>query len=401
MGILPQDGLGSQRLDPSRGPVGPGFRLDLLDQLRDPLPVLLRGQVRPAGKLRQHKLLLLGVLEAPEVLPPIAGGILLCPVEPQSLEGLAPEDRLGEVGAGSAAPPGFGGFPQPVRVSPQPIDGWLKPIGLSSKPIGARPNLSTQRLSLLMPCRNLSATRQRPSALAETYRRPAEVYWRLAETYCRLPKRHRRSPKLIGAPPKSIGDSPEPIADCPKAIGARRNLSASRRSLLATRRNLLPPGQRPSALAETYRHPAEVYRRLAETYCRLAKGYRRSPKLIGIPPKSIAVSPRAFTACHNPSATPQLLDGAGAQGESGKAGGLPERKPRSRAKTIACARVQTPSLSKRLETWLRTVLSLIPSRSAISAFANPSLISPSTSRSRGDSAAKADSSAARSAPSRD
>ena len=74
--------------------------------------------------------------------------------------------------------------------------------------------------------------------------------------------------------------------------------------------------------------------------------------------------------------------------------------PRSRAKTIACARVQTPSLSKRLETWLRTVLSLIPSRSAISAFANPSLISPSTSRSRGDNpakAAKADSSVVRSA----
>jgi protein-S-isoprenylcysteine O-methyltransferase Ste14 len=71
-----------------------------------------------------------------------------------------------------------------------------------------------------------------------------------------------------------------------------------------------------------------------------------------------------------------------------------ERKPRSRAKTIACARVQTPSLSNRLETWLRTVLSLIRSRSAISAFASPSVISPSTSRSRGDSAAKAGSAVA-------
>src|SRR5262249_48250304 len=33
------------------------------------------------------------------------------------------------------------------------------------------------------------------------------------------------------------------------------------------------------------------------------------------------------------------------------------RKPRSRAKTIAWARVQTPSLSNRFETWLRTVFS--------------------------------------------
>jgi len=33
-------------------------------------------------------------------------------------------------------------------------------------------------------------------------------------------------------------------------------------------------------------------------------------------------------------------------------------KPRSRAKTIAWARVHTPSLSKRLDRWFRTVFSL-------------------------------------------
>jgi len=70
MGILPEDRLGSQRLDPPRLPVGPRFRLDLLDQLRDPIPVLLRRQVRPAGELRQKQLLLLGVFETTEVLPP-------------------------------------------------------------------------------------------------------------------------------------------------------------------------------------------------------------------------------------------------------------------------------------------------------------------------------------------
>src|SRR5262249_33477098 len=38
------------------------------------------------------------------------------------------------------------------------------------------------------------------------------------------------------------------------------------------------------------------------------------------------------------------------------------RKPRSRASTMAWARVHTPSLSNRFETWLRTVFSLIASR---------------------------------------
>lgn len=47
--LLPQDRLGSQRLEPSRLPVCPRFRLDLLDQIGDPLPVLLRRQVRQQG----------------------------------------------------------------------------------------------------------------------------------------------------------------------------------------------------------------------------------------------------------------------------------------------------------------------------------------------------------------
>ncbi|MFL6202643.1 MAG: hypothetical protein ACJ76J_26020 [Thermoanaerobaculia bacterium] len=45
MRILPQDRLHTQRLDPSRFLVGSGFRLDLLDQLRDPPSVLLWRQV--------------------------------------------------------------------------------------------------------------------------------------------------------------------------------------------------------------------------------------------------------------------------------------------------------------------------------------------------------------------
>ena len=58
------------------------------------------------------------------------------------------------------------------------------------------------------------------------------------------------------------------------------------------------------------------------------------------------------------------------------------RKPRSRAKTIAWARVQTPSLSKRFETWLRTVFSLRPRRSAMSALLSPSVRRARIPRSR-------------------
>ena len=71
MGILPQNRLGSQRLDPPRLPVGPGFRLDLVDQLRDPPPVLLRRQVRPAGKLRTLGGTCSGHSEALELLPEV------------------------------------------------------------------------------------------------------------------------------------------------------------------------------------------------------------------------------------------------------------------------------------------------------------------------------------------
>lgn len=105
MGILPQDRLDAQGLDSSRLSVGPRLRLNLLDQLRDPLPVLLRREVRPAGKLRELQLFLLGVLEPPEVLPPVLGGELLRAVEPQALEGLAAEDRLGEVDSRATASP--------------------------------------------------------------------------------------------------------------------------------------------------------------------------------------------------------------------------------------------------------------------------------------------------------
>src|ERR1051325_703924 len=60
------------------------------------------------------------------------------------------------------------------------------------------------------------------------------------------------------------------------------------------------------------------------------------------------------------------------------------RKPCSCANTIAWARVHTPSLSKRLEVWLRTVFSLMERRSAISLFARPSAIRARISRSRGE-----------------
>ena len=51
--LLPKDRLDSQWLDSPRLPFSPRFLLDLLDQFRDPLTVLLRSQIRPAGKLRQ------------------------------------------------------------------------------------------------------------------------------------------------------------------------------------------------------------------------------------------------------------------------------------------------------------------------------------------------------------
>jgi hypothetical protein len=56
---------------------------------------------------------------------------------------------------------------------------------------------------------------------------------------------------------------------------------------------------------------------------------------------------------------------------------------------MAWARVHTPSLSNTFEMWLRTVFSLMWSRSPISALASPSVISSSTARSRADSPAKA------------
>src|SRR6185436_5167542 len=49
--------------------------------------------------------------------------------------------------------------------------------------------------------------------------------------------------------------------------------------------------------------------------------------------------------------------------------------PWSRAKTMAWARDQTPSLSKTFEVWFRTVFSLIVRRSAISVLLNPSVMS--------------------------
>ena len=51
---------------------------------------------------------------------------------------------------------------------------------------------------------------------------------------------------------------------------------------------------------------------------------------------------------------------------------------RLRARTIACARSATWSLLKMFETWLRTVLWLMPSRPAITGFACPCAISSRT-----------------------
>src|SRR6185295_9792266 len=48
-----------------------------------------------------------------------------------------------------------------------------------------------------------------------------------------------------------------------------------------------------------------------------------------------------------------------------------QRKLRSRAKTIACARDHTPNLSKSFDRWLRTVLSLMPRREAMPALERP------------------------------
>ena len=56
---------------------------------------------------------------------------------------------------------------------------------------------------------------------------------------------------------------------------------------------------------------------------------------------------------------------------------------------MACARDQTPSLSKRWDKWFRTVFSLMPSRSAISELLNPSASSNRVSRSRRDSSPNA------------
>lgn len=53
---------------------------------------------------------------------------------------------------------------------------------------------------------------------------------------------------------------------------------------------------------------------------------------------------------------------------------------------MAWARVHTPSLSNRFETWFRTVFSLIFRRSPMSALPSPSLMRARTSRSRGDRA---------------
>src|SRR5580704_11104025 len=57
-------------------------------------------------------------------------------------------------------------------------------------------------------------------------------------------------------------------------------------------------------------------------------------------------------------------------------------KPESRASTTAWARLLTPSLLKMMETWLRTVLALVPSFLAMLSLSRPWARSSSTSFSR-------------------
>lgn len=74
MGILLEDRLDTQRLDPSRLSISTGLRLDLLDQLRDPLPVGRQDAGAPRGGAtlgsEHHALLDLALLPSLDYLDP-------------------------------------------------------------------------------------------------------------------------------------------------------------------------------------------------------------------------------------------------------------------------------------------------------------------------------------------
>src|SRR5215203_1378438 len=64
--------------------------------------------------------------------------------------------------------------PQPIRVSTQPIGGWLKLVDASPAPVGDSCKPFARRRRPLTPLRNRSASCRKPSVSAETCQRLAE-----------------------------------------------------------------------------------------------------------------------------------------------------------------------------------------------------------------------------------
>src|SRR5215216_1334336 len=99
MRILGEDGGAAKRGLACALPFGGRLGLDLPDQLSDALPPLLRREILPAGQglerqgLRRRKLL--GV----QPLAPTAGSVLPLPVEPDTFQRLAGEERLDGMGS--------------------------------------------------------------------------------------------------------------------------------------------------------------------------------------------------------------------------------------------------------------------------------------------------------------
>jgi hypothetical protein len=99
LGILAQDGGGSERLDSGALSMDGGFPLDLRHQRGGLLLSLLRREVLPAGKRIELQGFAGRILEAADIFPATAGPVLLGAIEPSALQALPLRQRLDAVDA--------------------------------------------------------------------------------------------------------------------------------------------------------------------------------------------------------------------------------------------------------------------------------------------------------------